>query len=160
MAVTIETEDVQDPTLDDTYTFDTVGYAVRLDRGLKLFILGIPSFISKYLDLESIPPFVTDFGKGRVFFVIQFIINEGSLAANEEELMVLSAFIRNNCHKAHHCWLSIGDQIKSQGEILTDDSKGEEGKVMRLMARFTAPDERLFCTIQFAQCVELDILGG
>lgn len=156
--VTLETFDNFDSSLNKTKSPDVKSFGIRVDRGLKIFTMGIPSAISSIFNLDSMPNFVTDFGKGRLFFTINFTINEGTRDANELELMDWSAFIRINAFKADNTWLKIGEHIKGIGEPLTDSSKGVEGKVLRLNALKHAKDDAIYCILQFTHCVELEII--
>ena len=139
-------------------TPDVMEYGIRVDRGIKIYIMGVPACIAELFGLDSMPSFCTDFGKGRYYLTIHFVINEGTPALNQTKLMEWSTFIRNNCFKADHTWLKIGDYLKSAGEPLTDSTKGIEGKVLRLYARWQEGDEAYYCTLQFAHCVELEII--
>lgn len=113
-------------------------------------------------NLKSMPVIVTDFGKGRYYITINFIIDEGSVPANELEMMDWSWFIRNHCFKADHCYLRLGSYIRSSGEsgsqALVDSSEGIEGKVLRFVAKQEANEAVMYCTLQFAHCVELEIV--
>lgn len=139
-------------------TLESSEYNVSVDRGLKVYILGIPSALSSLFGLKSMPAFVTDFGKGRYFITVNFIINEATPALNQTKLMEWSAFIRSNCFVADHTYLAIGDYLKSNGEPLTNSSEGIEGKVLRLYARWEAGDDVYYCTLQYVMCLELEII--
>jgi len=133
-------------------------FNIRVDRGIKVYILGIPSCIASLFGLASLPAFCTDFGKGRVFVTVKFVIDEGTKADNETEFMDWIWFVRNHCFKADHLYLKIGDHLKSFSEPLCDSTKGLEGKVLRLKAFRQKNDELIYCTIQFVHCIELEII--
>lgn len=158
MGVTIKTVDASDSGLDKTKTPDVTDWKIRIDRGLKVYPLGIPSCIAQLFDLDSMPVFVTDFGKSRIFITINFVLKESTKALTETEFLDWSHFVRNNCFKAGHVYLEIGDEIQSMGEPLTDSGEGVEGKVVRFYARREEGDDAIYCTLQFAHCIELDLL--
>ena len=151
--------DVFDITLNKTKTMDASGFGIRLDRGIKIYTMGIPSSIASFFGLQSMPNFVTDFGKGRLFVTVNFTIHEGSRSANELELLDWSEFIRVNGFKADNLWLRIGDSISTISSVLTDSSKGIEGKVLKLHAISNADQpEAIYCTLMFVHCIELNII--
>lgn len=155
--VTLEAKD-KFAALTKTKAPDVQGFGIRVDRGLKIFTMGIPSSIATIFNIDSMPTFVIDFGKGRLFVTINFRINEGSKAANETEFMDWSNFVRSFSFKADHLYLKIGAFIKSIGEPLTDSSKGIEGKVLRFVAHRNSEDDLIYCTLMFVHCVELNII--
>lgn len=155
--VTVKTDDLFDTSLNKTKTIDVTRYAIRIDRGIKIYLIGIPSCIATIFNLDSPPAFVTDFGKGRVYITVNFIIDEGSPAANETEFMDWSAFVRINTYKADHTWLKIGSNL-SGNTFLTDNSEGIEGKVVRFICRREEGEEDYYCTLQFVHCIELEII--
>lgn len=157
--VELEGKDNFDTSLNKTKTMDASGFGVRVDRGLKIYTMGIPSSIASIFDLQSMPNFVTDFGKGRLYITVNFTIHEGSRSANELELLDWSGFIRINGFKADNLWLRIGDSLSTLSSILTDSSRGIEGKVLKLHAISNADQPgAIYCTLLFVHCIELNII--
>lgn len=157
--VEIEAKDAFDLSLNKVKTMDASGFGIRVDRGIKIYTMGIPSSISSVFGLQSMPAFVTDFGKGRLLITVNFTIHEGSRNANELEFLDWSEFVRINAFKSDNLWLRIGDSLSTISSILTDSSLGIEGKVLKLHAISNADQpDAIYCTLMFVHCIELNII--